>query len=215
MTGEQQDHPLHTSSQIRFEDLVPDIRRRMVFFSAIRSILFAAVIVAAYFTLPFNRSMSAGPITGVVVGMVVVATTLALQIRATMRSPFPGMRAVESLALSGPLFLILFATTHYLIGHNDAHSYSQAMTRLDALYFTLTVFTTVGFGDIAPVSELARTVTMLQMIGDVLLIFVIARVLFGAVKVGIQRRTRLTSTPPPLHADAAGQSPEPYPGPDG
>lgn len=208
MTGEQQDHPLHSSSQIRFEDLVPDIRRRMVFFSAVKSIVLAAVIVTAYFTLPFDHSMSAGPLAGIVVGMVVVATTLTLQIRATMRSPFPGIRAVESLALSVPLFLILFATTHFLIGRNDPHSYSQTMTRLDALYFTLTVFTTVGFGDIAPVSELARTITMLQMIADLLLIFVIARVLFGAVKVGIERRSRSASETSARPAQVAGQNQE-------
>lgn len=199
---------LNSSSPTRLEDLMPDIRRRKLAFSAIRSLAVTTVIVTAYFTLPFSRPMGAGPIAGVVVGMVVVATALTLQIRATMRSPFPGMRAVEALTSSGPLFLILFATTHYLIEHNAPQSYSQTMTRLDALYFTLTVFTTVGFGDIAPVSELARTVTMLQMIGDVLLIFVIARVLFGAVKVGIARRSHSTGQTHPPPADPAGQSPE-------
>jgi voltage-gated potassium channel len=202
------DEHLNSSSPSRLEDLMPDVRRRKIAFSALRSLTVIAVIVGAYFTLPFTRPLGAGPITGVVVGMVVIATALTLQIRATMRSRFPGMRAVEALASSGPLFLILFATAHYLIEHNATHSYSQTMTRLDALYFTLTVFTTVGFGDIAPVSELARTVTMLQMIGDVLLIFVIARVLFGAVKVGIARRSRSAGETPPRPTGPAGQGPE-------
>jgi hypothetical protein len=140
--------------------------------------------------------------------MIVVALALTLQIRSTMRSPYPGIRAFESLAISGPLFLILFAATHYLIGRSSAHSYSQTMTRLDALYFTITVFTTVGFGDITPVSEIARTVTLLQMIGDLLLIFVIARVLFGAVKVGIERRSRSASETPARPAQVAGQNKE-------
>lgn len=202
---------LDSPSAIRFADLVPDIRRRIVIFSVVRSTLFVVVIVVAYFTLPLTHSASAGPIAGVLVGMVVVATALALQIRATMRSPFPGMRAVESLAITGPLFLIVFATAHYLIEHNSAQAYTQTMTRLDALYFTITVFSTVGFGDIAPVSEVARTVTLLQMIGDILLIFVIARVLFGAVRVRMERRTRPageTPETPPGPADAASQNPE-------
>jgi Ion channel len=199
---------LNSSKPSRFEGLMPDIRRRKIAFLIVRSLLVTTIIVTAYFTLPFSRSLGAGPIAGIVVGLVVVATALTLQIRATMRSPFPGMRAVEALTSTGPLFLILFATAHYLIEHNTAGSYTQTMTRLDALYFTLTVFTTVGFGDIAPVSELARTVTMLQMIGDVLLIFVIARVLFGAVKVGIARRSRSTSETSPPTAAPAGQSPE-------
>lgn len=191
------------------EDLLPDVRRRTIVFSAVRSVAVVTLIVAAYFILPFTHPVGVGPVAVVVVGMIAVATTLALQIRATMRSPYPAMRAVESLAISGPLFLILFATAHYLIERNAAHSYSQSMTRLDALYFTFTVFTTVGFGDITPVSEVARTVTLLQMIGDLLLIFVIARVLFGAVRVGIERRSRSaneTSLPP--HADADSKGPE-------
>ena len=214
MTDDQQGHPLHSSAPIRFEDLVPDIRRRTLIFSIVRSLALTTIIVAAYFTLPFTHRLRPGPIAAVVIGMIVVALALTLQIRSTMRSPYPGIRAFEALAISGPLFLILFATAHYLIGHNSAHSYSQTMTRLDALYFTITVFTTVGFGDITPVSELARTVTLLQMVSDVLIIFVIARVLFGAVKVGIERRSRSAGETRPRRADAAGQSPERDAGPD-
>ena len=51
------------------------------------------------------------------------------------------------------LFLVIFAATHYLIEYRQAGSYSQPMTRLDALYFSTTMFTTVGFGDITPISN--------------------------------------------------------------
>ncbi|HKF33447.1 MAG TPA: potassium channel family protein [Jatrophihabitantaceae bacterium] len=215
MPSERQGQPLEGSSRSLFEELMPDVRRRTIVFAVVRSLAVVTLIVAAYFTLPFNRPRGAGPIAGIVVGLILVATILTLQIRATMRSPYPGMRAFEALASSGPLFLVLFASAHYLIEHHARHSYSQTMTRLDALYFTFTVFTTVGFGDIAPVSELARTVTMLQMVADVLVIFVVARVLFGAVKVGIERRSRSANETPRPQADAAEQSPEPRQGPDG
>jgi voltage-gated potassium channel len=213
MSGQPRGRSRNRSAPLRFDEVTSDERRRMMVFAALRSLAFAAIIVAAYFTLPLTRPGAAGPIARVVVGMIVIAAALTFQIRATMRSPFPGMRAFEALAISGPLFLILFATTHYLIEHNNAHSYSQAMTRLDALYFTFTVLTTVGFGDIAPVSELARTITMLQMVGDLLLIFVVARVLFGAVKVGMERRGRPTGETAPPDGDAASRSPERHRGP--
>jgi Ion channel len=213
MPGERRGRSPNSSRPARFDEATSNERRRVAVFAALRSLAFAALIVAAYFTLPLTRPRAAGPIVEVVVGLILVATTLTLQIRATMRSPFPGVRAFEALAISGPLFLILFATTHYLIERNDPHSYSQTMTRLDALYFTFTVLTTVGFGDIAPVSELARTITMLQMVGDLLLIFVVARVLFGAVKVGIERRGRPTGETPPSDGDAESRSPERHRGP--
>ena len=215
MSSDQQGLPLKSPSPGLLEELMPDIRRRTIVLAVVRSLVVVILIVVAYFTLPFTQPLGAGPVAGVVIGLILVATILTLQIRATMQSPYPGMRAFQSLASSGPFFLILFATAHYLIGRSSTHSYSQTMTRLDALYFTLTVFTTVGFGDIAPVSELARIVTIMQMIGDLLLIFVIVRVLFGAVKVGIERRSRSANATPRPQADAAEQSPEPRQGPDG
>jgi len=215
MSSERQRQPRKSSSPSLLEELMPDVRRRTIVFAVVRSLVVVTLIVAAYFTLPFTRPRGVGPIAGIVIGLIVLATVLVLQIRATMRSPYPGMRAFEALASSGPLFLILFASTHYLIEHHATHSYSQTMTRLDALYYTLTVFTTVGFGDIAPVSELARTVTILQMIGDLLLIFVIVRVLFGAVKVGIERRSRSANETPQRQADPAEQNSEPRQGPGG
>ena len=42
----------------------------------------------------------------------------------------------------------------------------QPLTRADALYFAVTVFSTVGFGDITPESEAARVVLIVQMLGD-------------------------------------------------
>jgi hypothetical protein len=58
------------------------------------------------------------------------------------------------------------------------------MTRLDALYLSVTTFTTVGFGDIAPVAELSRVITMLQMLVNLIFLGVVARVLFGAAQGG-------------------------------
>ena len=53
----------------------------------------------------------------------------------------------------------------------------------------MTVFSTVGFGDIVPRAEAARIVLMVQMLGDLALLGAGARVLLGAVRRGQQRRT--------------------------
>ena len=42
--------------------------------------------------------------------------------------------------------------------------FTQPLTRTDALYFTVTVFSTVGFGDISPKLEAARVVLIAQML---------------------------------------------------
>jgi len=53
----------------------------------------------------------------------------------------------------------------------------------------VTVFSTVGFGDIAPKSELARVVLIIQMIGDLAILGAGVRILLGAVRRGRQRAT--------------------------
>lgn len=70
------------------------------------------------------------------------------EVRAITRSPFPRLRAVEGLAATLVLFLVLFAASYYLLERSEPGSFSETLYRTDALYFTLTTFATVGFGDI-------------------------------------------------------------------
>ena len=90
---------------------------------------------------------------------------------------------------SSPLFIVVFATTHFVIGQTAPGSYTQPMTRLDALYFTVTTFASVGYGDISPVSQPARLVALVQMICGLLLIGVIAKFLFGLARDAERRST--------------------------
>jgi voltage-gated potassium channel len=111
-----------------------------------------------------------------------------VQTLATLRSRYPLLRSVEAMAMTIPLFIVVFSTTHYLINGVEPASYSEPMTRFDALYFTMTTFATVGFGDITPVSLPARLVTLLQMIGGLILVGVVARVLISAARFRQDRR---------------------------
>jgi hypothetical protein len=52
----------------------------------------------------------------------------------------------------------------------------------------LVVFATVGFGDIVPVTAGARGVTTVQMLGDVVIVGLVAHVIVGAMRMGLRRR---------------------------
>jgi len=66
----------------------------------------------------------------------------------------------------------------------SAASFTEPLTRTDALYFTVTVFSTVGFGDITAKSETARVVLIVQMLADLAFLGAGIRVLLGAVQRG-------------------------------
>ena len=85
-------------------------------------------------------------------------------------------------------FLLLFAAAYLLMADADAGAFSEPLSRTDALYFTITVFATVGFGDITPKTDLARVATMVQMLGDLLVVGLVLHLTVGAVQAGLQRR---------------------------
>ena len=47
---------------------------------------------------------------------------------------------------------------------------SESLSRTDALYFSVTIVTTVGFGDITAKTEVARLLVAAQMFGDLILL---------------------------------------------
>ena len=176
-----------TDTDLRYEELPVRVRRRLAVRSLLRSLLVSVAIVVGYFLLPM-RNLTAASGLGLVIGLVVVALLIAWQLRAITRSPYPRIRAIGALATSVPLFLVIFATTYNLMGATQPGSFSEPMSRLDAAYFTVTVFATVGFGDIVATSEPARTVVTVQMIGNLVMVGLVARALFGAVQTNISRR---------------------------
>ena len=103
------------------------------------------------------------------------------------RFPLPGYESFEALGLILPLYLLVFASTYFVMERASAANFTQPLTRTDALYFAVTVFSTVGFGDIAAKSEAARVVLIVQMLGDLALLGAGVRVLLGAVRRSQQR----------------------------
>jgi hypothetical protein len=162
--------------------------RRRTLLAGLRSAVTATVLLLAYYLLPMEEAFTGGTAAGLVIGLVVLALLFAGQILMITRSSAPRLRAVEAIATTVPLFLLLFATAYYLLEHGEPGSFSEPLTRTDSLYFALTVFSTVGFGDIAADSETARAVTMGQMAGDILLVAIAARVTVVAVQTGLRRR---------------------------
>ena len=100
------------------------------------------------------------------------------------RLAYPGLRAAGALGVILPLFLVLFASTYFVMERASAASFTEPLTRTDALYFTVTVFSTVGFGDITARSETARVVLIVQMLADLAFLGAGIRVLLGAVQRG-------------------------------
>lgn len=171
----------------QYDDLPAVTRRWMMFRAVVSPFLIIIGLLLLYYLLPLWDRHAQSTVVSLALGLVLVAVVLAWQVRVIATSRYPRLRAIETLALSAPLFLIVFATVYFATAQSDPAAFSQTLNRTDALYFTVTVFSTVGFGDIVPVSETTRAIVIIQMLGDLVLVGIVARVVLGAVQHGLRR----------------------------
>jgi voltage-gated potassium channel len=163
-------------------------RIRLISVGLAQAALVTAIVLAAYYLLPLDRLASVPVGVSLVVGLVVLTAVVSYEARTIARSRYPSIRAIRALAITAPLFLVLFAAAYFLMSKANADNFNaDTLTRTDALYFTMTIFSTVGFGDILATSQLTRLMVTVQMVLDLIFLGLGIRVLLSAVQVGRQR----------------------------
>jgi hypothetical protein len=163
---------------------MPDEQREYVRRAAVRSGGTIVAIFVVYFTIPIEGDRWWPP---ALVGFAVVIATLPLAIRrlrAVIASPHPLLAAAEALALLLAMIVIGFSSV-YLALDNDAGQFSGLETRIDALYFTVTTLSTVGFGDITATGQLARVVVTIQIMFNLAFVGIAVRAFGAAARRGL------------------------------
>ncbi|MBZ2197089.1 potassium channel family protein [Occultella gossypii] len=146
----------------------------------------AVAVLVVYYALPLDGP-SVGALVALGLGLAALAGMLVWQIRAIARSRRPRLRAIEALATAIPFFLVLFAAVYVGLSRGDPAAFTESLDRTDALYFTVTTFATVGYGDIAPVVNEARIIATVQMLTGMALLGGGLKLVLGAVRVGLNR----------------------------
>jgi voltage-gated potassium channel len=161
---------------------------RKVAWTGLRVTISVAALVALYYLLSLDHSSTPAAVTMLLIGLAAFIALVAVQVRLVIRSPFPGLRAIESLATSVPFFLLLFASTYVVLAATSASNFGGHLSHTDGLYFTVTVFSTVGFGDITAKTETARLVVTGQMIADLIILGLAIKIIVDAVRRGRHRQ---------------------------
>ena len=171
-----------------------------------RSLAGVVVLLTLYYFLPF-QDLRGVPVWICLLGaLVLLAAVIVAQVRGIVTSRYPGVYAVEALAVTVPFFLLMFASAYLVLAQDNAANFStHQLTRTDSLYFVLTTFATVGFGDITATSQTARVLVMAQMILDLVALGLGVQVYRGAVQVGRRRSGAGAGSRPP-DKDVPGQS---------
>jgi voltage-gated potassium channel len=172
-------------------------RLRTVLTTLLRALGSTVALVVIYYLLPLDDTSIGIAVGMLVIGLLALIGLVTFQVRSIIKAPYPALRAVGALATSVPLFLLLFAATYFVMGSISAGSFSEPLTRTDALYFTVTVFATVGFGDITATTEVARVLVTGQMVAGIIVLGIGARIIVDAIKHGRQQQPAPGSSPRP------------------
>lgn len=171
----------------RLQDLDAGERRWAVARVALRAALTVTILLVAYYLSPGWGYSGVAALAKLVASFVVFVVIVMWLTRRVALDELPELRAIEVLALVVPLFLYLFATVYLSLSHESAAAFTEPLSHTRALYFTITVLSTVGFGDITPKSDIASIIVAIQMLLDLVILGALLRLVTTAAKKGLSR----------------------------
>ncbi len=175
-----------SKTPIRLRDLAPHLRRRAWLRAGARSLLLSVALLVLYFLWPIDQAPNSGrEISALLISLTVFAVVFVLQVRSIKSSRLPEARTIEALAVVMTLFVVLMSVIYLYMDDSMSQAFSQPLTRMGALYFTVTVLTTVGFGDISAATDATRAAVTVQMVLNTVFVGVLVKVLVGVGKASV------------------------------
>ena len=131
-----------------------------------------ALILLVYFLVPVEDPLHPDNLLRTTVAVVSLGLLAAGMVRLLRAHLEDDERRVEGLVLGIVVVVVFFAFAYYLLARHDPHQVAGLHTRIDALYFTMSTLSTIGFGDVHASGQAARALVIAQVVFD--LVFVAA-----------------------------------------
>ena len=177
----------------------------------LRMVATGVLILVIYFFIPVEGA--AGLVTTAalaLIAMVIYTWAVIRMIGRISRAPNPMLVVGEAVVVAVLLFVALFALLYMVMTTANPGAFSMVLDKSAALYFAMTITSTVGFGDIVPVSTLARNVVTFQMLLNLVVLGAAVRGVVYAGQIGwhdykekkqVEREAELAADGPTTTAD--------------
>jgi MFS family permease len=160
-----------------------------------RTVFGAAIIWIGLSLIPSDPdSVDWLPIIFIAAALSVFGLFFHIQLKKIKKARFPQVRSIEALIMVSIMFIAVFAAIYTQISIRYPGSFSEPLDHFNAYYYAMTVLATVGFGDITPVTPMARVISMIQMGLDLAFIGVAVRVVSSTAKSTMENRRAATES---------------------
>lgn len=106
------------------------------------------------------------------------------------RSKNPLRTGIVLLAVMLTAVVVIFALTYVSLSASNPENFNVPLDKVSSLYFTMTILSTTGFGDIHAQTHAGMIAVMMQMVLGLTFITVMARVLVASTKVATKKRAQ-------------------------
>ena len=171
-----------------------------------RVLLTVTLLITAYYLIPTPDAGSDSDLPWLLFALTVFGVIVGIQIPAIANSKYPNLRAVEAMSVTVPLYLLIFARIYLSNALANPGAFSEQLDHTKSLYFTITVFATVGFGDITPETNPMRLLVSAQMLLNLVVFGLVVRLLLGAAQRGVTKKRQSSAS------EAAARSRKDEPG---
>jgi hypothetical protein len=171
------DSPPPEPARRRLRPVVTDVRGLVI-----ETVVVCGLIILAYAMLPLdgeNRWV------GVTIGVLVILSVIPVvtrRIRRVLRADRPLSEAIGAIIVTATVAVIGSSGVYFAMARADPGQFDGLGTKVDGVYFAVTVMTTTGFGDIVATSQVARLVTTLHIVFTVALLGAAFRLIAWATK---------------------------------
>ena len=168
-------------------DASKSIRRRTLVQAIVRPLVVLSLTLVIYALVPVDGGDAARVVIVLAgLGILMILAVFGWQVSRVARSTRPLVAAVEALALVFGMFVCLFGLLYVALSEGDPNSFSQDIAKVTGIYFTVTVLTTVGFGDIVPTTQVTQAVVTIQMLLGMILIGTAFKILGRSARTAVK-----------------------------
>jgi voltage-gated potassium channel len=148
----------------------------------VRALLWVVGVLVLYYVLPLEPHSDVSAIIRLIIGGVVLVGVVVWQTLAVVHSNHARARAIEALAACAVVVVVVFASAYINMSARDPQAFTEHLNRTSALYFTVVTLGTIGYGDIAPRTDTARTVVMFQIVVNIVILGSAVKLISGLAR---------------------------------
>lgn len=153
-----------------------------------------ALVLVLYFAIPVTFEVETSDVMQLVVS-VTALTLLAVMVLLEVRHQLvDDDRRIDGLVIALMIAVLGFALGFYILAQRNPDQIVDLHTRVDALYFTMATLLTIGYGDVHAAGQAARTLVLIQMVFNVVIVATAASTITTRIRTQAEKRAEARRT---------------------